>query len=129
MDPQKLAQALAQWSSTPAVTTTVTRSRTRAPNWGPVTVVVDGVQYPSVTAAAQALGVSRPTVDLWCQHHPARAWRVPTPPHPGPGMPVVVDGVQYPSRAAAARALGVHATTIREWIRTRPDRVSVVQPS
>lgn len=87
----------------------------------PRPVEIQGVEYPSVTAAARALGVSRTQI--------CRAIREGKTDKIGMGneahqMPTLIRGVLYPSRTAAAQALGRSVTTVVHAIaRGKPDVV------
>lgn len=73
-------------------------------------VTIRGVTYPSVLAAARALGVSPAAI---CNARARGGLETvglnPTITTP---CPVAIRGVTYPSQNAAARALGVSAATI-----------------
>jgi predicted DNA-binding protein (UPF0251 family) len=76
-------------------------------------VRIRGVDYPSQKAAADALGVSRATVNQALDR--GRIEFVGLGKGYGPTRrrkPCVVDGTRYPSQAAAAAALGVTRSAI-----------------
>jgi hypothetical protein len=98
---------------------------TRAASLGhvqPRPVVIDGVRYLSVSAAARALHMERPVVRERLNSLAYPTWTyAPQPADPAEvrriqnrqGRPVVVDGITYDSMHAAARALGVDYRYIR----------------
>lgn len=72
----------------------------------------NGIQYESVTAAAEALGIERTTMRDRIERGYKQDSDVQTPP-PDP-KPITWNGINYPSIAAAARALGITHRTLRE---------------
>jgi transposase-like protein len=84
------------------------------------TVIVRGIEYPSIAAAARAHGVSPKQADKRIRE---RGWTeedactiptdgsVVTPWHTRPGRSVTIDGVEYLTVAAAAKAHGVAPQT------------------
>lgn len=74
-----------------------------------IPVTIDGVRYPSLTAAASAYGVGISTMQ--------RAYHAGCPELAGKRgcttpVAVKVNGVEYPSASAAARATGLYRGTI-----------------
>lgn len=86
----------------------------------PKPVTIRGVNYPSHSAAARALGVSASAVSaavaLGTQDHiglgNAGRSRIGRR-----GNPITIGGVTYPSQSTAARALGVSTSTISRYRR------------
>lgn len=73
-------------------------------------LVIRGVEYPSLSAAAADLGVSIPAV---CNARKrGRLDTVGLDPVDTRPMPITIRGVEYPSQYAAAKALRVTTSTI-----------------
>jgi hypothetical protein len=68
-------------------------------------VTIDGVDYPSVSAAARALGVHKTTLYM-------RQYRTGTMDSKGYRVPCVIAGQQFPSIAAAAKVLGLTSSGV-----------------
>lgn len=77
-----------------------------------VPVTIRGVAYPSIQAAADALGVKANTIStLLARHGHAETAglgrQAPRGPNPGNSKPIRLGSVEYPSRKAAAVDLGI----------------------
>ena len=79
-----------------------------------IQVTIDGVTYPSQTAAAEALGVHVSAI--------TKAKRRGTIARIGRGpyraKPITVDGVSYPSMSAAYRETGIHRRDLAYLLKT-----------
>jgi len=78
----------------------------------PVRTIIRGVEYPSMAAAARALGVNR--VAVW--QAAERGWLDGV----GTGMkrtPVTIDGITYPSLSDAGKALGITRQAVASRVR------------
>lgn len=88
-------------------------------------VIIRGVSYPSMTAAGQALGVTKATVGIARRKGQSYLDRVglgvagydaPAPLRAArASKAVTIGGVTYASNATAAAALGVRDTYISAW--------------
>jgi len=78
----------------------------------PRACTIDGVTYPSQTAAAAALGLTRQRIHQLATQVPAGPRRQPSP------VPVTIDDVVYPSVAEAAKSLGVSYWAARYFAKT-----------
>lgn len=82
----------------------------------PVPTMIRGVTYPSMTAAARALGVHLSTVHAAVDRGTAdRIGLVGGRGGPA-GQPVTLNGQRFPSMAAAARALGVRWSSVKKAV-------------
>jgi hypothetical protein len=77
----------------------------------PVRTIIRGVEYPSMAAAARALGVNR--VAVWQAAERGTLNRVGF----GDKVPVIIDGITYPSLSEAARALGITHQSVSSRVR------------
>lgn len=87
----------------------------------PITVL--GQRYPSMTAAARALGVSVSAMHK--AYHTGRPEMAGKLRGRNQSQPLTVNGVWYPSIAAAARALGRDPETLAKWKHYRGDNLTV----
>ncbi len=74
-----------------------------------IPVVIKGVEYPSMKAAAEILGVHRQTIKFAMKRGTLNFIGLK---RHGLRKPVTIRGIEYPSIDAAASVLGVHRTTI-----------------
>jgi hypothetical protein len=73
-------------------------------------MVIRGIEYPTLGAAAAALGVSKVAI---CKARKAgRLDTVGLNPSMSEPIPVKIRGKKYPSMYAAAKALGMSPTTV-----------------
>ena len=77
-----------------------------------VPVTIDGIEYESMTAAADVMGVAPSTISRWVN----QGYVSPHNKNSRKPVPVIVKGKLYDSMSAAARANSVTPTTIRWWI-------------
>ncbi len=77
----------------------------------PVRTIIRGVEYPSMAAAARALGVHRSVV--WRAAERGTLDRVGF----GDKVPVTIDGITYPSLSEAGRALGITRQAVASRVR------------
>lgn len=78
------------------------------PRGGPKSVIFGGVEYPSQTAAAQALGVAQSTVHaaLSSPDPEAAILRAQADKRPGK-RPIAIGGLTFSSINGAAQAIGI----------------------
>lgn len=86
-------------------------------------ITIRGERYPSITAAARALGVSISAMHK--AYHTGRAELAGALRGKTRSQPLTVNGVEYPSIAAAARALGRDRETLAKWKHYRGDNLTV----
>jgi len=83
----------------------------------PVTPVkIRGVVYPSMRAAATAIGVTPAAISLALKENRLETVGL----HPR-AVPITIDEIRYPSIAAAARALKMNAETLRRKTLDQPE--------
>ncbi len=79
----------------------------------PVAVTINGVRYPSCSAAAKALGRTPSGI----HYHVKRKGTVFNLPNHTKPVVCIVDGKEYPSIAAGARALGISYSKLYRIVR------------
>lgn len=101
------------------------------PNGMKVPVQIRGVTYPSMAAAARAIGVHCSVVQKALES--GRLETVGLRASQGERrkgnsnarrVPLVAFGASFPSRVQAARALGVDKSTLTRWLKRDPDRLA-----
>lgn len=92
-----------------------------------IPVEIRGGRYPSISAAADAMGVAAHTVSK--ARRRGTLHRVGTGSRGPEALPVRIRGIDFENAAAAAEYFGVTAVSIRRAVcRGRPDRVGVAGP-
>ena len=79
-------------------------------------VVWEGVEYPSISACAAALGMTRKAISYRLRKGLTMGNQLRRGTWISNSKPVIIEGEYFTSRTAAAKALGVSISTITRWV-------------
>lgn len=90
-------------------------------------VIIDGVEYATLTEAAEKFGVTKQAIVYWVKIGKAyySTEAAPSSWSDGRERTVIVDGVEYKTMSEACAVLGVTSTTIRNW--SKKGKASIVK--
>lgn len=83
----------------------------------PQKIIIRGVEYPSRTAAANALGITPSAITLACSR--GKIETVGLYKNRARSTPVTIGGVTYEDRRDAAVAIGVRVDEIQAYMKVR----------